>query len=536
MNKQLLNKIKNARSTSKLTTQNEYDEQHETSQLKDYYEKAETYMAGKSYLERRMVWYKLGKNFRSFYHPVSVTLALITAVLLATRHLDRESLGIITIVLLSLTLILLLIIFAALEWGKKEKATDVFYKWVHNKPVPMLQWIYLTLFVLASLVVSAVGGALIGDVQTNQTKAIASKKATAIRQVKATDQKRLQQLATIIAGLEAMSVNTKVRRWGLTKKEQANLETSRKEKAAIEQKQSGKIARIEASYQQQTQANNYYRNIGMGIGFFVVLLMELLTIYAYYFHSVFMKRVQTEGKQNEILLPNKSTMKDTPESTVDTQVTDAVTQGFKNGLVQITNLVNGSANEVSPDTKEEQPVPDTRQEISLRPGAKTVTEHSTNTAKTFEPPGRAHNSAKIQASGTDVKLPHQKTEVGHNSVQTLSEQSQNSVQLPVSDTNAITPATHNNTAKKKVKGYHIPQQCFDIYYNTTDKTKEPFYTLWRYEDLFKDLLAGISYGVMITRYYKVYNTKIKEYERKQVGRSTIRNTVVAKLKSLANSE
>ncbi|EAY29822.1 hypothetical protein [Microscilla marina] len=355
---QLLQKIKQAHSATRLTTQNPYDEQHEVAKWKDHYEKAQQYMEGKSYLERRLVWFKLSKGFRTFYHPVSVILALVTATLLATRHLKLHSLGPTSIFLLLLTLACLLVIFGALEWGKKEKATDVFYRRANGRAVALVQWLYLGLLVFASLLVSALGGALIGDAQTNENKNIMADKVQAVQQVKTDHQTRLQQLAKTIAGLESLSVNPKVRRWGLTKAEQENLRAGKAEKAKLEQQQAQQIARLETRYGQRSQINHYYRHLGMGIGFSVVLMMELFLIYAYYFHNAFMKRVEAEGRQHAILpLPEEAKEGVLPHQEIIT----AVTQGLQTGFSQLINVS---------DSATESEGHDQRKEISLRPRGK----------------------------------------------------------------------------------------------------------------------------------------------------------------------
>ena len=353
---QALQQIKQACSTKQLTSQNPYDEQHEFSKRKDYYEQAQAHMQGKSYLERRLIWFKLSKRFRSFYHPVSVILALITATLLATQHLDFAALNITKALLLGVTLVCLLVIFGALEWGKKEKASDVFYKMASGKEVPMLQWVYLSLLVLTSLLVSALGGALIGDAQTNQSKTIASDETQSIQKVKKDYQIRLQQLANTIAELEKMSVNPQLRRWGLTKTEQENLRAVKAEKARLEQTQAQQITQVTTKYKQLNRSNHYQRNLGMVIGFSVVLFMELLMVYAYYFHNEFMKRVEVEGKQHKVLPFSAVT---SPEPFPD-EVTNTMIQGLQ---TVFNELLNASS---SAKTNSDQ-----RQEISLRPRGKT---------------------------------------------------------------------------------------------------------------------------------------------------------------------
>ncbi|EAY30941.1 hypothetical protein [Microscilla marina] len=481
MNKNtFLQKIKKANSTSELNTKNPYDEKHKSSQYKEYYQKADAYMTGKSYLERRVVWYKLGKSFRLFYHPVSVVLALITAVLLATRHLDFKSLGVITTLLLLLTLVCLIIIFGALEWGKKEKATDVFYKRANGNEVPLIQWGYLSLFVISSLVVSAVGGALIGDSQIDQSKAIAAAETQKVQQIKKKNQPRLTQLSNTIAGLENLSVNAQLRRWGLTVKEQENLEAGKAEKVALEKKQLDEITQVKTKYEAATSTNDHYRTMGMGIGFSLVLLMELLTIYAYYFHSVFMKRVQEEGNEYDILNSKESTSDDPGSKPSPKQITEAIVAGIlqvanagsKAGLYPTGGVtlpdnhpshssIKTTASDINSDATVEAvktPKADNAP-VDSEDGVVSVTPDAT-----VKPPETEDNSCTSQNSLNGIKTPVNKDvntiKTGKNSHG--SHTSQNSVKTPINEGMGTvkTPKKEDNsdgsyTSQNSLNGTHM---------------------------------------------------------------------------------
>ena len=144
MKKQLLLKeIKQVRSTQSITRSNAQDEEHLLATQKGHYEMADAYMEGKTYMERRRAWFRFSKGFRVFYHIVSVALALVTALLLTNRYLDIKGLDLFGGLLLGLTYLLLFVFFAILEWGKKEKASDVFYRLASKGKTPMNQVIYL---------------------------------------------------------------------------------------------------------------------------------------------------------------------------------------------------------------------------------------------------------------------------------------------------------------------------------------------------------------------------------------------------------
>ena len=369
MKKQLkLRKVKQARSTQSITRTNVQDEQYQLANQRAYYEAADAYMEGKTYLERRLGWFRFSKGFRVFYHIISVVLALITALLLTTRYLDLTGLDWPSWLLLGLTYLLVLVFFAILEWGKKEKASDVFYRLASKGEAPLNQMIYLGLIECVSLLVSALGGALIGDMQVDQTKTLDASEQQEIAKIEARYTPRLKQLSSIIAGLENLSMDSKLRRWGLTTSEQENLTTSKAERDTLRAEKTLATQGIQGKYNSAKKENQSYRIIGIGIGFGLVLFMELLTVYAYYFHNMYMKRVQAEGVQSEILPDPREESMLSEESHSTSAMIESLVGGFQTAMLQMAQFFKESSSVVSsPVTGGSTPVSTPRSEISLRP-------------------------------------------------------------------------------------------------------------------------------------------------------------------------
>lgn len=503
----LLKQIQQARALKSLGSRNAYDQQYKTARLKSYYEEAAAYMAGKSYLERRLSWFKFSLNFRRLYHPISVILSLTTAGLLTTRYLSWTDLNSLMIVVLLFTFICLVIIFVALEWGKKEKASDVFLKMAEGEKIPYLQWVSLLLLVSASLLVSALGGALIGETQTNKSKHLEQKKDTAIHRIDLKYQKRLAQLSRMIARLEHLSTDSRLRRWGLTKEEQTNLVSGKAERDTLLRQRTQEISFIDRDYIRATEANDSARLLGMGIGFGLVFLMELLMVYAYYFQGVFMKRVEIEGVQHEIL-PTPTAAPVTTGEPTTLLIAEAIAQSFGKIVAESSH----SGGEGTPP-----PPSSTRNEISLRPGKHKKNDQRNHTSGTTGSPGTPltkNEGSTLGSSGSPPLTGSQK-------------------KAGISATTGTPPMTA--TSIKKKLGYYIPSECFDRYYAGRDKVEEPFRKLRWYEAVLPDLQAGVKYQEILGREYEVYQAQQGRYVVKRIGDTTLRRTIVGGLKSLMDT-
>lgn len=552
----LLSKVKQAKSTKTLTRKNAYDEKHQISTTKEHYEAANAYMEGKSYLERRLVWYQLSQGFRVVYHFLSVVLAMITAGLLTTGHLDVFNLNWLSACLLILTYLLLLLLFFALEWGKKEKASDVFYKLVGKDKVPTLQVIYLGMFVSASLVVSAIGGALIGDAQVNKTRKFEANKMLEVQRLEAGYRPRLAQLTAMIAGLENMATNPQLRRWGLTKEEQANLESSKAERDTLLAKKDRATHQINRKYTNTIQENNAYRIIGMSVGFGLVLCLELLLVYAYYFRSVFMYRVQTEGVQYEIL-PDPSDEEDVQadETVSNAALIKAIVNGFQASMMQMTQLLKDSSSSsgiASSTTSKEQ-----RGEISLRPSTTRSQRDIADTAdKSFTPKkanetdGLPLNKKKSQGDMADTAdkppqlkkadktngLPKSSGDMADTADKSPKSKKVNKTRtLPKGQGDMEDKTDKAGKTISRQRGYYIPAKCFERYFEGRDRDDEPYRKLRWYEAVIPDLQQGLKYKEILSKKYQVYEFQQQRYIEKRISETTLKATIVRGLKSLIDT-
>ncbi|HAS42337.1 MAG TPA: hypothetical protein DCS93_17805 [Microscillaceae bacterium] len=566
MKKQLkLRKIKQVKSTKAITRTNAQDEQHELARQKDYYEMADHYMEGKAYMNRRRSWLRFSQGFRLFYHLISVVLALMTALLLTTRYLEVQNLDWPSWLLLGLTYLLVLVFFAILEWGKKEKASDVFYKLASKGEAPTHQVIYLGLIVGGSLTVSAVGGSLIGDVQVDQTKALDTSEQQEVAKIEAHYAPRLTQLSATIAGLENLSTNSRLRRWGLTRGEQSNLESSKAERDTLLSKKTLAIKQIQGKYRSAQKENQNYRMIGMGIGFGLVLCMELLTIYAYYFHNMYMKRVQTEGVQSGILPDPKEPVEEVHSIP---RAIEALVDGFQGVMLQMAQAIKESSSVSEPSPTSAQ-----RGEISLRPSSTRVnTSDSPGVPATPDtPPSEKANvksgegvgdkpgstgtppPEKVQVKSTEDGVPvvtgvpdkpppgKAKTKGNNNGIgnkpgTTGASGTPSSLkQYQGEPLKGGIVAGLSGTPGKRKKGYYIPPECFEKYYTGRDQEEAPYYKLRWYEAVLPDLKAGLKYSEILEKEYEVYDGQQKRYVKKKISDTTLRRTIVRGLKSLAKA-
>ena len=533
-----LEEVKEARSMEASTSSNCYDEQHQMVLFKGHYEKARAYMQGKSYVERRLTWYEFSWWFRSIYHFVSVILALMTTGLIAVGHLDMTSLTWLGGLFAGLSFFLLLTLFVILEWGKKQKMKDVFYQWVstpaskNKTKVPTLQWIYLGLLVGVSLVMSAIGGALLGDLQANKKKVFEGDKNKRIQQIEKGYKPRLSQLSSIIAGLEALATNTQVRRWGLTQSEQRNLMMSKAERDSLMVKKEQLILKLEMKYHTEMEANQVSRWWGMGLGFGIILCLELLTVYAYYFHNVFMQRVELEGVQYEVLSdPKESTREDINSNEIlgdsfQTMILQ-VLQAFKETL----KITDGTL---------------PRNEISLRPSrSNTQTDEKGEVDLPSKPgkgqgdmaivPDKSVTSPKSKQGGTSSNKVQDEGDMAAVSDKADTPPKSKKGGMPsnkVKDDGDMAIETGQTIHRKR--GYYIPPECFERYFAGRGREDQPYRKLRWYEAVIPDLQQGLKYREILAKEYNVYDFQQDRYVKKRISETTLKATIVRGLKTLAN--
>lgn len=489
-------------------TKDENVDTYKTSQarkLKKMFYASKNRRKKKRYVQRAYPLFRMF-SFLKGYHYLSILLAIATAALFSFKGItlqDHWS----TYVGRGVICLLCGVLAWAVEEGKK------YFLGLKFEEGAKEGYINLSLLglVLISIVISALGGFMSVEFVTNKTTQLNTEKNIKITSIENQYRPRLQHLDKIISGLEDMSIDSKKRKWGLTKEEQANLVASKNEKNDILKEQESRKASIKTLY--NGKVNNTNKNSLMfslvTAGF--VFVFEILLIFSYKFCFLYDQKVQEEGSDIGVFdsdenINNTSGGQAPPlpyfnqiQAAQDAVVQDQITQA-------INNIIPQAIGNVSNENNTDKTVLSKAAPISMVPS---------NFNKSVTPDMSSNNQDNIPTATEQQVNKHK-----------------------------------NNTAKtassgKRENSYQIEDICYNIAYAKLEEVKktkkhpvkndEPFYTVWRYHMLLPDLQNNMSYGNMNKKTYPIINAKTGVLDTKKVSTSTIRNTVIPKLRELGES-
>ena len=378
--KNLAQKLKKVKKPSECHQSDVYSETYHLAKMRANYEKAREELAVQPYSQRMKPLDNFLYGFRSVYHFISVILGLATCVLVSLvfvgTDLDGGGQFPAWMLILMAVLIggLLVGILVAVELAKITFAKNIFKAKAKRGRIGNFSIIGLAFLVFVSIALSGVGGALLSYKMGDKTKVLTKDLKTNEKKVAKQYDARLKQLNQVIAGLEGLSVDKKARRWGLTKEEQANLKASKAEKQQIMAKKEAALNKLTTQHTAEVKANKDYTSITMYVALGLITVLELITIYAYFFHFQYLARTEQEGVQFDILSDNVASEKPQEmivetlvnrlsDALIATQAKAAPAQDWVQALEQkVTQLTNSMQTAPALAT---QP----HNEISLRPSS-----------------------------------------------------------------------------------------------------------------------------------------------------------------------
>ncbi|HAS43665.1 MAG TPA: hypothetical protein DCS93_24505 [Microscillaceae bacterium] len=420
--KNLAQKLKKVKKPSECHQSDVYSETYHLAKMKANYEKAREELAVQPYSQRMKPLDNFLYGFRSVYHFISVILGLATCVLVSLVFVGADLDGNGQFPAWMLILMALLIggllvgILVAVELAKITFAKNIFKAKAKRGRISNLSIVGLSFLVFVSIALSGVGGALLSFKMGDKTKTLTQDLKTNEQKVAKQYDARLKQLNQVIAGLENLSVDKKARRWGLTKEEQANLQQSKAEKRQILAKKEQKLSSLNTKHTAEIKANKDYTSTTMYVALGLITVLELITIYAYFFHFQYLARTEQEGVQFDILSDSGVTEKPqemmvetlvnrlsdallTTQSKAQAAPTQDWMQALEQKVAQLTNQVQGTPalatqphNEISlrPSSMRKQEVTDPRAVNQNAPKGTHVECSNSQCSNTFTKKSKNH--------------------------------------------------------------------------------------------------------------------------------------------------
>ncbi|WP_299452666.1 hypothetical protein [uncultured Microscilla sp.] len=324
--KNLAQKLKKIKKPSEVHQNDVYSETHRLSKMRANYEKAREELTVQPYSQRMKPLDNFLYGFRSVYHFISVILGLATCALVSLVFVGIDTQGNEQFPPWLLILMALLIggllvgVLVAVEMAKVTFAKNIFKAKAKRANINTFSIVALAFLVFVSIALSGVGGALLSYKMGDKTQQLGQTLKTGENKVAKQYDQRLVQLNEVIAALEKLSVDKKARKWGLTKEEQTNLQTSKAEKIQLLAAKEKALSKLSTQHDHKLKANQAYTSTTMYVALALITFLELITIYAYSFHYQYLARTENEGVQFNIL-PHSEALAETPkEASQDTIV------------------------------------------------------------------------------------------------------------------------------------------------------------------------------------------------------------------------
>lgn len=256
--------------------------------------------------------------FAYFYHFCSVALGFATVILLSLIF-SGASLGgtrlplWLAISIGIIVMLLLLGILILIETNKMSLAQNVFRKVVKRASPSSINIVALIGLTLFSMAISCVGGVCITYYLNDESKEIINESNQEISKVSTDYDRRIQQNEAIVANLNQMSTNSKQRRWGLLESEKLALEHAQNEIKRLSQERASILDALNLQKNSQLKGSHDYLWQAILITAGLVILFELITIYAHYYRFQYYAIAEREAVHlgylpsidKELLITNK---------------------------------------------------------------------------------------------------------------------------------------------------------------------------------------------------------------------------------------
>lgn len=336
---------------SQIHSTNLFENSLNETKKKGRYEESQKELAPLSYQEANHLNFQFAKWYTHLYHVVSALLGLVTVVLLAFIFSGGGGLGKypawLVYVLFGLVFLVLSALLVGIEVFKSSLAKGIFKNMVLGGKVGVPAVIGLGLVMVFSILVSAVGGAVLSYEMNDKSEEISK-----IYNVQSDSIRKLhdENLEAVNASIQAYKANlNKGSYWGkyaTREKLDKAIETRNQLLAAANiQINSVATAKEKEVSLNSTEGKNY-----AVISAIIVLVLELLSILAYWFQYVYHSNCEKEAVNFAVLSPTLTVQE---PSKTDIQLLAETLQNLINGgssqLHQLTNTTSIHTGDGSPN-------------------------------------------------------------------------------------------------------------------------------------------------------------------------------------------
>lgn len=269
-------------------------------QAKGYYEQAAQKLIPKTEAQKRRGSFQVITKLKSFYHIVSFLLGLITAYLVGKTFAPNfDSVEMIAMAII--IAILMIGVFYALEKIKAESAQSIAQSKAMGDSQSTGSWISLIMCTIVSIIISATGGAHLSATLQDKTTEITATSNLEADSIKASFAEQIGAYDLLINSSNETLKKYKTS-WQATVARK-DLKEAQEQKNKLLEMQTAALSEIKADTKSSLSANDKDSTNNALIAAAIILILEILCIYGYFYEYSYYRFALDEGVNFGIVNP-----------------------------------------------------------------------------------------------------------------------------------------------------------------------------------------------------------------------------------------
>ncbi len=267
---------------------------------KGYYEEAAQKLTPSTQAQKRRGSFKIIKVLKSSYHVLSFLLGLITAYLVGKTFAPNFD-SIEMVVMAILIGLFSVALFYALEKIKAESAQSIAQARAIQDKTSAGSWIGLIICTLASIVISATGGAYISATLQDKSSEITASSNNEADSIKNQFSEQISSYDLLISSSNETLKKHKTSWQAVVARK--DLKEAQEQKNKLLEMQTAALSEIKTDTKTSLSVNSQDSTLNASIAAIIVLVLEILCIYGYFFEYSYYRYALDEGVAFNIIPP-----------------------------------------------------------------------------------------------------------------------------------------------------------------------------------------------------------------------------------------
>lgn len=267
---------------------------------KGYYEEAAQKLTPTTQAQKRRGSFKIVRSLKSFYHVVSFLLGIITAYLVGKQFAPNfDSIELVAMALLMG--VFAIGIFYALEKIKAESAQSIAQSKAIGDGTSIGSWVSLILCTAASIIISATGGAHISATLQDKSTEITASSNNEADSIKGGFSEQISSYDLLISSANETLKKHQTSWQAVTARK--DLKEAQEQKNKLLEMQTLALSEIKADKKTSLSANDQDGTKNAAIAGVIILILEILCIYGYFYEYSYYRFALDEGVSFNIIPP-----------------------------------------------------------------------------------------------------------------------------------------------------------------------------------------------------------------------------------------